>query len=293
MKHNPKQGMQQNTRKPVSKKLIPVLLSASLLTPSILAGGITTSAKELVSGKLLMDHSIQSSLTHNNQLHLSSLKKDMSLSNDVNANVEVTADVEVNANLTDDSKEAKSRVNVEAKPQVTVTNAAATKLNTNKEGSTGEVFIKELEDNWLPTLFKPYYSFRDSYKVYLHFFLTSQAEVAAENLQAATKVEAKTEFSKGNSSSKKDVEPAATNTESSVTTSKGSVKSDTEVKVEGKQPQTEASKPTKPEPKIELTDIGDTEYRPLNVDAKLWLNSELQLGNLKFNTEGNVSLDQK
>lgn len=319
MEINPKHGTQQNTRNPASKKMIPVVMSMSLVATSLLAGGLNVSAKEIANGNVQVDQSIQSSLKHSNEIStdikslFGSFKKgetvlELETSTNVGASADLNETVDNSvengithkANLSDDVP-SKSEVEVELKKNV------AKKLGANANVN------KDLQENRVPPspLIKPYFSFIDYYKLYFSMFLNKQPDIS-NTIQVNTagdyklKNENKVTTEKdrpesihnvdsGKDQVKQEEAKHITKTESVVTgeaTTKGGQQGELKDEVSATGNDTKIEKPSPPPTESKSPEeIGDTEYKPMtNLNAQLWLNSDLQLTSLHLSTNSKVTI---
>ncbi|QOY37874.1 hypothetical protein AWH56_010065 [Anaerobacillus isosaccharinicus] len=328
MEINPKHGTQQNTRNPASKKMIPVVMSMSLVATSLLAGGLNVSAKEIANGNVQVDQSIQSSLKHSNEIStdikslFGSFKKgetvlELETSTNVGASADLNETVDnsvengitLKANLSDDEP-LKSEVEVGLKKNV------AKRLGANAKDFTGENVNKDLQENRVPPspLIKPYFSFIDYYKLYFSMFLNKQPDISntiqvntagdykLKNENRVTTEKDRPESIHNVDSGKDQVKPEMqeeakhiTKTESVVTgeaTTKGGQQGELKDEVSATGNDTKIEKPSPPPTESKSPEeIGDTEYKPMtNLNAQLWLNSDLQLTSLHLSTNSKITI---
>lgn len=320
MEINPKHGTQQNTRNPASKKMIPVVMSISLVATSLLAGGLNVSANEIANGNVQVDQSIQSSLKHSNEIStdikslFSPFKKgetvlELETSTNVGASADLNGTVDnsvengitLKANLSDDDS-LKSEIKVEQKKNV------AKRLGANAKDFTGENVIKDLQENRVVPLIKPYFSYIDYYKLFFSMFLNKQSDISntiqvntagdykLKNENRVTTEKDRPESIQNVVSGKDQVKPEMqaevkhiTNTEA---TTKGGQQGELKGEVSATGNDTKIEKPSPPPTESKSPEeIGDTEYKPMtNLNAQLWLNSDLQLTSLHLSTNSKVTI---
>ncbi|MCT8136724.1 hypothetical protein H1D32_02530 [Anaerobacillus sp. CMMVII] len=94
MNINPKHGTEKNTRTPIVKKMLPALLSTTLIVGSLVAGGYSASANGLPLGKTDVTQSLESSMKHGSpDTHSGGLKATQAIS--TGTETAVSADVKI------------------------------------------------------------------------------------------------------------------------------------------------------------------------------------------------------
>lgn len=221
---------QQLTKMPSSKKIIPVLLTVSLLAPQFLAGGLSASAQ-----------------------------LPMNIDTSVRTSIDLTSPVvRVAANTSNFDPEKTTENDIEA-------NIAG----TNKVEPTGEVFVNESRESWMPIfLFHPFFDYYK--KLYFH----SQFKKADSTLTTEAKTNTTVQMKQKRTDQIVKSEATAKANTTAQTKQKGNIDATDESKritiVDD-----EVTHPVLQEDSKQPDDVSDTEFRPLNIDAKLWLNSEV------------------